>query len=388
MQFLYSIIILASLLLQISSTQALEIKKDVVNNRLINFETTAKYAYLLDYETGTPLFAKNALDMVTPSSMSKIMTVYIVFHQLKSGALKMQDEFAVSEKAWRMGGSRMFLDLNTKVTVQDLLKGIIVQSGNDACVVLAEGIAGSEEAFVHYMNEAAKELGLQHSHFANASGWPHPEHKMSAEDLAKLAAVIIREYPEYYQMFAETDFKYNKIHQPNRNVLIGTMGVDGLKTGHTDEAGYGIVISSVQNGKRLIAVVNGLSSMKERAVEAERLLRYGFNNFVTEKFFNAQDIIGQVPIQNGKDLNIPVVANQEVALMLPRSLVKSEIKTYIEYDDKLSAPILINQKVGVLLLKNNDNIIKAFPLHALQANEEASIFQKIWRKTKSLCGIQ
>jgi serine-type D-Ala-D-Ala carboxypeptidase (penicillin-binding protein 5/6) len=385
MHFFSNLVLCLVLVFQSLVCNAAEIKKDVdIHN--MGFQTNAEYAYLLDYDTNTALFAKNATEMVTPSSMSKLMTIYIVFQHLKNGYIKLNDKFYISEKAWKMGGSRMFLEVNSKVTVSELLKGIIVQSGNDASVALAEGIASNEDIFVYYMNEAAKKLGLKNSHFANSSGWPHPEHKMSAEDLGILAATIIREFPEFYEMFSEKSFTYNKIYQPNRNILLGTLGVDGLKTGNTEEVGYGIVISAKQNGIRLIAVVNGLKSMKERAMEAERLLLYGFNNFVRKEFIKANDILAQIPVKNAKTVTVGAITKNDIDLMLPKTISQELIQNHIEYNDTLTAPIARGQEIATLFIKNNGIIMKQVPLYAVSSLEEAGIIQKLWQTIKEWCG--
>jgi len=244
------------------------------------FETDAKAAFLLDLETDQILFEKNADQSIPPASMSKLMTAYMVLEQLKDGRLRMDDTLPVSNKAWKKGGSKMFVEVGKRVRIDDLLRGIIILSGNDACIVVAEGLAGSEEAFSRDMTEKGKEIGLTNSTFMNASGWPHPEHRMTARDLATLARRLIEDFPEHYGIFAERDFEYSDIRQPNRNLLLGRVrGVDGLKTGHTDESGYGLVASAVRDERRLISVAVGLGSPEGRALENERLLEYGFRRF-------------------------------------------------------------------------------------------------------------
>ena len=222
-------------------------------------DTAARYAVIIDYNTGATLLDKDADVPMIPSSMTKLMTAYIVYGMLKSGRLKLDQDLPVSERAWRMGGSKMFVQIGTQVKVEDLIRGMIVQSGNDACIVLAEGIAGSEEGFVELMNAKAKELGLTSSTFRNTTGWPDPEHKMSARDIATLARRLIQDFPEYYKYDAERSFKYNNIEQDNRNPLVQKGLADGLKTGHTDDGGYGLVASSMRGGRRVILVINGLS---------------------------------------------------------------------------------------------------------------------------------
>lgn len=350
------------------------------------FRTIADYAALLDYETEAVLFSKNGENAMIPSSMSKLMTIYIAFHQLKAGAIKLDDKFTVSEKAWKIGGSRMFLDLGSNVAVEDLLRGIIVQSGNDASVALAEGIIGSEELFVHYMNEAAKELGLKNSHFTNATGWPDPGHRMSAIDLAKLSAALIKNFPKYYHYFNEKSFTYNKISQKNRNTLLGVEGVDGLKTGHTDDGGYGIAASALKNDRRLIAVVNGLKNNKERNREAERLLIYGFNNFRYHVFAKAGEVITQAPIWNGGDLFANAVVSEDLKVLLPRNIDREKLTTSIEFKEPLTAPIKQGEFIGVLNIKNGKQIIRSVNLYSLSDIGEANIFKKFWRNFKTIFG--
>src|SRR5215472_1922295 len=242
-------------------------------------DTAARWACVVDFNTGTTLMDKDADVQMTPSSMTKIMTAYIVYGMLKAGRLKLDQTLPVSERAWRMGGSKMFVPLGAQVAVEDLIRGMIVQSGNDACIVLAEGIAGSEEQFAELMNQKARELGLTNSHFLNATGWPQPGHVMSARDLATLSRRIIQDFPEYYKYDSEKTFKYNNIEQGNRNPLVQKGLADGLKTGHTDDGGYGLVASAQRNGRRVILVLNGMITMRERAEESERLLEWSFREF-------------------------------------------------------------------------------------------------------------
>jgi D-alanyl-D-alanine carboxypeptidase (penicillin-binding protein 5/6) len=240
------------------------------------FETKAKQAILVDLTTHTVLLDKNADERMPPSSMSKLMTTYMIFDGLRNGSLELSDKLRVSEKAWRKGGSKMFVELGKQIALEDLLRGIIIQSGNDACIVVAEHLAGSEEAFANMMNEKAKEIGLVGSNFVNATGWPDPEHYMTARDLYVLALHIMAEFPQYYPFYSEKSFTYHNIKQPNRNVLLHrNLGVDGMKTGHTQAAGYGIVVSAKNDeGRRLLLVINGMESERERADEAARLIPY------------------------------------------------------------------------------------------------------------------
>src|SRR5579872_880191 len=245
-----------------------------------SIDTAAKHAIIVDFDTGAVLLDKGAEDRIPPASMSKIMTAYVVFEHLRKGSLKLDDLLPVSEKAWATGGSKMFVKVNTRVKVEDLLRGMIIQSGNDACIVLAEGIAGSEPAFVEEMNKAAEKLGLAASHFHNVTGLPDPEHYMSARDLATLARRLIVDFPEYYHYDSEKEFTYNGIKQGNRNPLLyQDLGADGMKTGHTDEAGYGLTASVIRNGRRIIMVLSGMSSMKERGTESAKLIEWAYREF-------------------------------------------------------------------------------------------------------------
>lgn len=321
------------------------------------FETSAKQAMLYDATTRTVLFAKNAQKQMGPSSMSKIMTVYLTLERIKSGELSIDDTFYVSEKAWRKGGSKMFVRVGDRVPVRDLLHGVIVQSGNDACIVLAEGLAGSEQAFALAMNAKAKELGLKNSHFVNATGWPDPEHYMTAEDLVILSEALIRDFPEYYNLWAQTEFTYAGIRQFNRNTMLGEMGVDGLKSGHTEAAGYGIVMSAEQKGRRLISVVNGLESKKERIEASRQLLTYGFTQFSPVRLFSEPKHITDVPVWYGSRSEIPLVAAKSLLTTLPK-FDKSQVRLTAKYQKPVIAPVKKGQILGYLTL----NIPNAKPI--------------------------
>ena len=255
-------------------------------------ETPSKQAILIDMTTDTVLFSKNADELMTPSSMSKIMTIYKLFGRLKDGGLSLTDTFSVSEKAWRKKGSKMFVSLKSRVKIEDLIRGIIVQSGNDATIVVAEGLSGTERTFAEELNSSAKKLGMTNSNFTNASGWPDPGHETTARDLAILAAATIRDFPEYYHYYAETTFTYNGIKQGNRNPAIyQNIGADGLKTGHTEAGGYGLTASAIRKDRRLILVINGLASKKIRAIETERLFDWGFREFSNYSLFKKEKLL-------------------------------------------------------------------------------------------------
>jgi D-alanyl-D-alanine carboxypeptidase (penicillin-binding protein 5/6) len=313
-------------------------------------DTGASHAVLLDFKTGAVLFEKNADVRMTPSSMSKLMTMHVLFERLKEGRLSLEDSFGVSERAWRMGGSKMFVAVNSRVKVEDLVRGIVVQSGNDACVVVAEGLAGSEPAFAEILNRKAAEIGLKGSHFVNASGWPDPNHYMTARDLATLARKTVETFPEYYHYYAEKEFTYNGIKQGNRNPLLyKDLGVDGLKTGHTEGAGYGLTASALRNGRRLILVVNGLPNVNARSREAERLLDWGYREFDNYALFKAGEEVGKAEIWLGTAPTVPLVIGNEMVITLPRK-VRREMKVTVTYDGPVAAPITRGARVATLTI--------------------------------------
>jgi len=282
--------------------------------------------------------------------MRKIMTAYMVYDALKKGKLSLEDMLPVSEKAWRTQGSKMFVPLGGRVKVEDLVRGMIVQSGNDACIVLAEGIAGSEAAFVEQMNEKAKELGLKDSHFANVSGLPDPNEYVTARDLATLARRLVADFPEYYHYDAEKDFTYNGIKQGNRNPLLyKDLGADGMKTGHTEEAGYCLTASAVRDGRRIIMVLAGMPSMKARASESERLLEWAFREFNNYRLVKAGDTLDQADVWLGAEPKVPVTASQDVLVTLPKAARRS-MKATVHYDGPVHAPVAKGQPVGKLVI--------------------------------------
>jgi len=317
-------------------------------------ETSAREAVMIDVATGTVLLAKNADQRTPPSSMSKLMTVYMVFDKLKRGDLQMSDELPVSPKAWRMQGSKMFVMVNSQVKVEDLLRGVIIQSGNDATVVLAEGLAGSEEAFAEQMTRKAKELGMTGSQFKNASGWPEDGHYMTVRDIATLSQHIIKDFPQYYPIYREKEFTYNKIKQGNRNPLLyDQTGADGLKTGHTEAAGYGLAASVERNGRRLILVVNGLGSMQNRADETRRLMEWGFREFENYKPFRAGETVAEADVWLGSQKTVPLIVDQDVVATLPRR-VRDNAKITLRYNGPLAAPIARGATVGKITIESPD----------------------------------
>ena len=319
------------------------------------FETPARQVILIDFTTGAVLLEKDADTPVPPASMSKLMTAYMVFERLAEGSLSLEDTFAVSEKAWRMGGSKMFVSVNTRVSVADLLRGIIVQSGNDACVVVAEGLAGSEEAFAAEMTERGREIGLRDSTFKNASGWPEPDHLMSARDIAALSARIIEEFPDYYTMFAERNFTYNDIRQGNRNPLLyKELGADGLKTGHTEAAGYGLAASAARSGRRLVLVLTGLESVIGRAREAERLLDWGFREFANYALFEAGETVAEADVWLGRSATVPLVIEDDLVVTLARK-ARRNMTALVRFDGPVPAPIAKGSPLGTLVIQTAES---------------------------------
>lgn len=345
-------------------------------------QTTAKHAILVDATTGAVLFEKAADEPMPPASMSKIMTSYLVFKRLKDGTIKMEDELPVSENAWRQGGaasggSTMFLKLGDRVSVADLLRGIIIQSGNDACIVIAEGLAGSEAAFAEEMTRVGRQIGLKNSVFRNSSGLPDPGEYMTARDLAILAKRVIEDFPEYYPMFAEKQFVYNKIRQGNRNPLLyKNVGADGLKTGHTLASGYGLTASAVQGDRRLILVVNGLPSMQARADESERLLDYGFREFDNYVLFKPDEPVVTADVWLGEQPTVPLVAPGGALVTLPRK-ARPEMKVAVSYDGPVPAPIVKGQPIGTLMVTAPGIEAIEIPLVAQTDVERLGLFGRL-----------
>jgi len=339
------------------------------------FQTLAPTAILIDADSEAVLFEKNADEPWAPASMAKIMTVEIVFNELKNGRLTMDTQFTISENAWRKGGaasggSAMFAQLNSSVRLEDLLRGIIVQSGNDAAIAVAEGIAGTEENFARMMTQRARELGLTKSTFRNATGYPDPEQKVTMRELAKLALHIIETYPDYYKIFAEREFTWNKIRQQNRNPLLAMdVGADGLKTGHINESGHGLVASAVQNGQRLILAVNGLKSAKDRANETRKLLEWGFRAFESRQLFNAGQVVGEVQVFGGDRRSLPLVAKKPVRVLVNRG-ESERVTARIVYTGPLRAPIQKGTEVAKIQVDRGDTKAVEMPLYA---NEDVQV---------------
>jgi D-alanyl-D-alanine carboxypeptidase (penicillin-binding protein 5/6) len=343
------------------------------------FDTRATHAVIMDYESGDMLFSKNGEEPMPPASMSKLMTALMVFEALENGELSMETELPVSETAWRLGGSAsgsstMFLDVGSRATVRDLLQGIIVQSGNDACIVVAEAIGGTEENFADMMTERAHELGLESANFANSTGWPDPDHRISAADLARLARHMIEEYPAYYGIYAQEEFTYNGIRQFNRNPLLGLFpGTDGLKTGHTTESGYGLVASAEQDGERRIVVFNGMESNNARADEAERLMRAAFNEFEMVQIVEAGAEVGEAQLYMGQSEMVALRASEGLSIGLHRRAM-DDYTAEIVYQGPVDAPVLEGDPIARLVITLPDGHTRSVPLEAAAGVERKGMF--------------
>lgn len=315
-------------------------------------ETSAKSALIVDTSTGTVLLDKNANMRIPTASMSKTMTAYMVFEALKSGRITLDTKFPVSERAWRMQGSKMFVELGAEIPVIDLLKGVIVQSGNDATVVLAEGLAGSEERFAAEMTQKAHEIGMTNSNFMNASGWPHPDHYSTARDLTLLSWKLINEFPELYKLFAIREFTWHGITQPNRDPLLGRVqGADGVKTGHTEEAGYGLIGSAERRGRRIVMTISGLSSSAERQAESVRLMEWALNAFKTVRVFKAGTPLTEVPAAYSTTKTVPVALSKDVIVTAPVRAMAKDFKSTITFNTPIMAPMAKGTPVGTLTIE-------------------------------------
>ncbi|HLI21385.1 MAG TPA: D-alanyl-D-alanine carboxypeptidase family protein, partial [Stellaceae bacterium] len=342
-------------------------------------DTAAQTGIVIDFDTGAVLFDKNADQRIQPASLSKMMTAYVVYSNLKSGRLKLDDTLPVSEKAWakhKTDESNMFVPLGAQVKVEDLIRGMMIQSGNDACVVLAEGIAGSTDAFVDIMNQTAQKLGLKDSHFADVDGLPDPEEYMTARDIALLGARLIRDFPEYYHYDSEKEFTYNGIKQGNRNPLLyKDASVDGLKTGHTDEAGYGVAISALRNGRRIVEVLVGMKSMNERSQEAEKVLDWAFREWADYKLVKAGDPIDDAPVWLGTTATVPATVASDVTVSMPRN-ARSGLKVTAVYDHAAQAPVAQGQAIGNLQITAPDMTEVDVPLVAAKPVDKLGGFSR------------
>jgi serine-type D-Ala-D-Ala carboxypeptidase (penicillin-binding protein 5/6) len=348
------------------------------------FDGDAPTAILTEASSGAVLFEKNADEMRAPSSMMKLMTVEVVFHAIKEGKAKLTDEYRISENAWRRGGapaggSTMFAVLNSKVSIDDLLHGAIIQSGNDACIALAEGMAGNERIFAaDFMTKRARELGLTKSTFGNSNGLPDPNNKMTVRELAKLARHVILTYPEFYKLFGEKEFTWNKIRQQNRNPLLNSTleGADGLKTGYTKEGGYGMVGSAVQNGIRLIVVVNGLEDPDDRASEAKKMLEWGFRNFEVRTLIAADQTVGYARVFGGESRSVKLTSPEPIKVMVPKNSGGEKLIARIIYNGPVRAPVQSGQAIGVVRVWRGANIAVEQPVYAGESIAMGSTFRR------------
>jgi D-alanyl-D-alanine carboxypeptidase (penicillin-binding protein 5/6) len=354
-----------------------------------DFETKAKFAVLMDYESGTILLNKNADERLEPASMAKLMTLAVVFAYIQQGKLSLDDEFFISENAWRTGGaasggSTMFAELNSQVRVEDLIRSVIIQSGNDAAIALAEGIGGTEATFARIENQLAKQIGLNNSHFVNSTGLPDPDQYSTARDLALLARYIIKTYPEFYPIFAEPEFTWNKIRQLNRNSLLETgIGVDGLKTGHTEASGYGEVLSAPNDGRRLIAVIHGLETMRERTEEGRKLITWGMRGFELRPVYAKDQVVAYADVYGGKEPNVGLVGKDKIDLFLPKGAENCPVAT-VTYKGPLRPPVQQGQQVGTLNIFCADALVQETPLYANATVEDGDLFRKSADAAKEL----
>jgi D-alanyl-D-alanine carboxypeptidase (penicillin-binding protein 5/6) len=333
------------------------------------YETRAAHAILIDHDTGTVLFEKAADTPMPPASMAKLMTMAVVFEAVREGRLRLDDEFLVSETAWReggakSGGSTMFAALGSSIRLEDLIRGVIIQSGNDACIVIAEGMAGTQAAFADLMNQEAAKIGLTGSHFTNPTGLPDPEQHVTARDLAKIARYIIDEFPEFYKIYSETEFTWNKIRQLNRNPLLSmNIGADGMKTGFTEESGYGLVGSAVRNGQRLVVVINGAETDKARAEEARKLIDWGFRAFERVQLFDKDETIAEARVFGGVESRVGLVSKGPLDVLLPvgsRDLIRAEVI----YDGPVPAPVTAGQEIGIIKFTTTEGMTMQAPVYA------------------------
>jgi D-alanyl-D-alanine carboxypeptidase (penicillin-binding protein 5/6) len=340
-------------------------------------ETPARAAIVIDVTSGTVLMEKNADTPLPPASMSKLMTLNMVFEALQEGRLDMEDRLPVSERAWRKGGSKMFVRVGDRIRVADLLRGVTVQSGNDACIVLAEALAGTEEAFADMMNARAPEIGMTNSSFENATGWPGENHRMSVRDLSTLAARIITEFPEYHPLFSIDEFTWEEITQYNRNPLLGLgIGADGMKTGHTEDAGYGLVASVEREGRRVVVVVAGLETPSQRRQESEKLVQWAYREFRTGRLFAAGEPVAEAEVWIGARDRVGLVPEQDIVVTVPFTRA-DEVRARLSYDGPIPAPIEAGQPIGELVVEAPDMPPMRHPLVAMNAIAEGGPMARI-----------
>jgi serine-type D-Ala-D-Ala carboxypeptidase (penicillin-binding protein 5/6) len=341
-------------------------------------QLAAKAYVLMDANSGNVLVESNGDQRLPPASLTKLMTAYIATLEIRRGQIGENDPVTISENAWRTGGSRMFIKVGSQVTVSDLLHGIIIQSGNDASVAVSEHIAGSEDAFADMMNKTAGDLGMVNSHFMNPTGLPNPDHYSTAHDMALLARAIIHEDPAHYAIYSQKEFFWNGIKQPNRNLLLWRdKTVDGLKTGHTEEAGYCMVSSAVRDGMRLIAVVFGTNSEQARAAETQKLLTYGFRFFETQTFYQKGTELAQAPVWKGTERQVKVGLADDLSMTMPKGEIK-KLTASMTINPKLVAPIAKGDVVGQVEVKLEDKVVRTANLIAMDGVEEGGIFRRLW----------
>ena len=357
-------------------------------SKAAEIDSSAEFAFVTDFGSGKVLMEKQPDALMKPASMAKIMTVYIAFERIADGSLSLDDTFLISEKAWRKGGSKTFVEVGKKASVRDLLYGVVVQSGNDAAIAIAEGISGTEEGFAEEMNYVARKLGMENTVFRNSTGWPHLEQHTTARDLNILATALIREfpadkYPELYPMFAEKDFTYNGIKQGNRNPLVyGTQGADGLKTGHTAESGYGLVGSAHRDGQRVVMVLNGMKSMKQRSSESRRLIDLMFREFKLYRFYDKGQPVDRANVWLGKKTKIDLVLEEPLHLVMARS-DRRKMKVSVNWNDPVPAPITAGQAIGTLVLELPSGKT-TYPLLAAENVDGIGIFDRVGEALKYL----
>ncbi len=340
-------------------------------------ETTAKQAIVIDYDTGNVLFAKDADERVGPASMTKMMTVYLLFERLQDGRLSLEDTLPVSEKAWRMGGSKMYVEVGKRVNVEDLIRGIIVQSGNDASIVVAEALGGTEDAFAVEMTEKAIALGMTDTSFRNSSGWPDPDHYTTVRDLATLAMATIRNFPDYYHYYAEKNFTFSKIKQGNRNPLLyKNIGADGLKTGHTEESGYGMAAAALRDGRRVVVVAHGMGSMKERSAQTERLMEWAFREWGQYALFESGETVTEVPVWLGRQDTVPVFVKDGLVVAVPRKSRK-RMAVRVVHQEAVPAPFAKGDEIAKLVVSAPGMGDVSVPLFAGAAVGERSFFGRL-----------
>ncbi|MEC8538441.1 MAG: D-alanyl-D-alanine carboxypeptidase family protein [Pseudomonadota bacterium] len=353
-----------------------------------DIDTSAEFAYVTDFASGKVLMDKDPDSPMKPASMAKIMTVYVAFQRIADGSLSLDDAFLISEKAWRKGGSKTFVEVGKQVAVRDLLMGVVVQSGNDAAIAIAEGISGTEDGFAEEMNYVARQLGMNNTVFKNATGWPDPDQVTTARDLNILATALIRDFPSQdfpglYPMFAEKTFTYNGIKQGNRNPLVyGTQGADGLKTGHTEESGYGLVGSALREGQRVVMVLNGMTSMKQRSSESRRLMDLMFREFRQYRFFDKGQAVDRAAVWLGSEARVDLVLEEPLHLVLSRT-DRRRMKMSVQWNDPVPAPIKAGQKIGTLTLDFPDRTM-SYDLTAAKDVAELGMFDRVGEALKFL----